>query len=332
MVPELHLHYLKAACLAVSCLLAWISFSSYERPIRAIGIVGGNAWRFLAIGTGTSAVIAVIGFLILSGTLARPSDAHLIAIKPRNPQTERTFAGSLHQTPNTSVFAPCEAILYPGRPVVLLFGDSHSGSLSLGLKPYLDSRHINLVRYTVTNCVPLVTEKTSRSCAGTYAYILARLRQTRPNLVILCADYVKWNDFDPSFGAFAVSQMAELRRGGSQNILIVGQMPIWSDTLPEMLNRQFLRLGQPAPLRTFTGLLPASLSIDEAMRKASDDRRVPYYSIHDTLCDAQGCLTRVGNRLPDDWVVYDDGHATVAAAQYLIVTGLGHKIESILGE
>jgi hypothetical protein len=68
------------------------------------------------------------------------------------------------------------------------------------------------------------------------------------------------------------------------------------------------------------------------MRSASASLGLSYYSLKDQLCDAQGCLTRTGDRLPDDLIVFDDGHVTVSGARYLLATGLGQRVESLLAE
>jgi hypothetical protein len=107
-------------------------------------------------------------------------------------------------------------------------------------------------------------------------------------------------------------------------------MPIWGDTLPWILNQKYLRLGHSVPTRMFTGLLPESLQIDQTMRSASENLGLPYYSVKDHLCNAQGCLTRVGDRLPDDLIVFDDSHVTVSGARFLLATGLGQRVDSLL--
>jgi hypothetical protein len=107
-------------------------------------------------------------------------------------------------------------------------------------------------------------------------------------------------------------------------------MPIWGDTLPRILNQKYLRLGRAVPARMFTGLLPESLAIDVTMRSASERLDLSYYSVRDQLCNTQGCLTRVGESLPDDLIVFDDGHLTPAGARYLMATGLGQTVDSLL--
>jgi hypothetical protein len=329
-VADLDFKYLNEVCLVASCLLAWGSYYWCEWPIRRIPMNTGNAWRFVTVGVGSSVAIAAVGFLLASGTLARASDSGLITRKFERPEDECTFAGSAAAKPNTSIFAPCEVVRYPGRPVVVLVGDSHSASLYSGLKPYLDARHINLFRYSATGCAPLLTKGASRGCAATYEYVLGKIESNPPNLIIVCAYYLKWTQYDVGYEEYIIQRMAQLRRGGRQNVLMVGQMPIWGDTLPRILNQKYLRLGHTAPIRMFTGLLPESLKIDATMQSSSKSLGLPYYSVKDQLCNAQGCLTRIGDRLPDDLIVFDDGHVTVSGARYLLATGLGQRVDSLL--
>ena len=76
--------------------------------------------------------------------------------------------------------------------------------------------------------------------------------------------------------------------------------------------------------------LHAQGSRDEIMRSASLETRIPYYSLKGQLCDSQGCLTRVGEKLPDELIVFDDGHLTASGATYLVRSGLGQRIDSLL--
>jgi peptidoglycan/LPS O-acetylase OafA/YrhL len=328
---DLHPTYLKEECLIGSCILAWAAYRWCEWPIRKIPINVGSAWRFITVGIGASVAIATGGFLIASGTLSRVSDSALITKKYPWPQYGCAFDSSAGAKPNMAIFAPCEVLRYPGRQVVVLIGDSHAAALYWGLKPYLDARQINLIEYSAIGCGPFSIVGASPSCAATYEYVLGRIKRNPPNLVILCAHYLNWTyRFDAGYAKVLVQRMAQLRRAGPQNVLIVGQMPIWGNTLPWILNQEYLRLGQRAPTRMFTGLLPDSLKIDETMSFASETLGVPYYSVKQQFCNAQGCLTRIGDRLPDDLIVFDDGHLTIAGSQYLSAGGLGQRVDSLL--
>jgi peptidoglycan/LPS O-acetylase OafA/YrhL len=328
---EQHFRYLAAACLVLSGLLAWGTYHWVERPVRQIPVNAANGWRFLKVGIGSSVAISAFAFLMSSGMLTRASDSMLITREYQRPQNGCTFAGLNAAEPNTAIFAPCEVIRFPDRPIVVLVGDSHANALYGGLRPYLDAQRINLIEYSVTGCMPLSVKGATPACAQTYAYVLERIARDKPKLVILSAYYLSWiYQLPAGYENFVIPRMSDLRHAGAQNVLIVGQMPIWGRTLPRILNQEYLRLGQRAPIRMFTGLVPESLQIDDTLRSMSERLGVPYYSLKEQLCNGQGCLTRVGDKLPEDLIVYDDGHLTTAGARFLMGTGLGQKIDSIL--
>jgi peptidoglycan/LPS O-acetylase OafA/YrhL len=323
-------YFFKGMCLIVSCMLAWGAYYWCERPIRRIPVNAENAGRFLTVGIAASMILALLGLSFASGLVARPSDSRLITKGYKRPVGGCTFDGP-GRAPNTAIFAPCEIIRFPGRPVVVLIGDSHARALYFGLKPYLDARQVNLVEYTATGCAPLWVRGAQPACAATYEYVLKKIEDDRPDLVILCAHYLAWT-YPPFTGyeEFIVQQMAELQHAGPRNVLIVGQMPTWESALPRILNQQYLWPGRTVPTRMFTGLVRESLKIDGTMRSASDNLSLPYFSVRNQLCNDQGCLIRVGERLPEELIQFDQSHMTVSGAHYLLASGLGQRIDSIL--
>jgi peptidoglycan/LPS O-acetylase OafA/YrhL len=324
--------FLNGACLAISCLLAWATYYGCERPIRRIAVSSGNAWKFVAVGIGASVTVAVFAFLTSSGMLARASDAPLITRPYQRPENGCTFPGLSAVQPHLEVFAPCEVTRFPGRPVVVLVGDSHANALYGGLRPFLDAHQINLIEYAVTGCMPLTVQGVTPACAATYGYIVKRIERDKTDLVILSAHHLTWAEQAPTgYVSSVIRHMAQLRQAGAKQVLILGQLPVWADWLPQILNREYLRLGQAAPTRMFTGLVPESLQIDDPLRASSAAFGVPYYSLKEQLCNPAGCLTRVADQLPEDLIVYDNDHLTTAGARYLMQSGLGQKIVSLLG-
>jgi peptidoglycan/LPS O-acetylase OafA/YrhL len=335
LVADEHLGYLNGVCLAVSGLLAWGTYYCCERPIRRIPVNPRNAWKFLFAGIGSSVTVAAITFLMSSGMLARATDSMLITKEYKRPENGCFIKGWIAHEPDTAIFAPCEVIRFPGQPVVVLIGDSHAYSLYQGLRPYLDARQINLIEYSVVGCMPLSIRGARPACAAAYEYILERIKRNKTDLVILSAHHVYWSTIPvpeeaTGYEKFVTQRMAELLNAGAQQVLTVGQVPIWGGTLPRILNQEYLRLGQSAPTHMFTGLMPESIRIDDTMRTTSREFGVPYYSLKDQLCNGQGCLTRVGEELPDQLIVFDDGHLTTSGASYLLGTGLGQRIDSLL--
>jgi peptidoglycan/LPS O-acetylase OafA/YrhL len=318
-------------CLLVTCALSLATFYLCEQPIRTIPVHSGNTWKYLGAGTAAAAGIAAVALLMLSGRLARASDAKLINRMYQRPANGCMFRGLSAVEAKPEIFTPCETIQFPKRPVVILVGDSHANALYGGLKPYLDARRVNLIEYAVTNCMPLTTTGVSAVCAATARYFLGKIRQIGPGLVVLSAYHLDWSKELPSdYPHRVIQNMSALRRNGARQVLIVGQVPTWDDPLPSILNREYLLLGQDAPQRMFTGLVTESDGFDAAMHQASSDQGVSYFSLWETLCDSQGCETKVGNHLPDDLIVYDSDHLTTAGARHVMELGLGREIEALL--
>jgi len=325
-----HFRYLSCACLAVSGFLSWVTYNYCERPIRLIPINSDNTNKFLLAGIGSSLIIAAVTILMSSGVLVRPADSMLISKEYERPKIGCYFDGREGHDHNLAVFAPCEVMRFAGRPVVFLIGDSHAYSLYPGLRPYLDARRINLIEYALVYCVPLTAANPRAACVGAYKYILDKIGNDKPDLVILFAHHLIQSRVANGYEKLVALHLSQLLNTGAQHVLLVGQMPIWGTSLPQILNQDYLRFGQSAPTRMFTGLWRESIDIDEIMRSASLETRIPYYSLKGQLCDSQGCLTRVGEKLPDELIVFDDGHLTASGATYLVRSGLGQRIDSLL--
>jgi len=68
--------------------------------------------------------------------------------------------------------------------------------------------------------------------------------------------------------------------------------------------------------------------MDATLRQIPYSQAISYFSLKDILCQQQGCLTQVGEQLPDDLIVLDYGHLTLAGSEYVINNGLATLIES----
>ena len=133
------------------------------------------------------------------------------------------------------------------------------------------------------------------------------------------------------YGSYLVRRSSEILAEGAVHVVVVGQIPTWTNSLPWVLNWHFLRQGQPLPARTHTDVVPDSLKLDNSMRALPWEPRVNYFSLKDVLCNAQGCMTKVGDNLPDDLMVFDYGHLTRNGALFIMSKGLGSFIIQEIG-
>jgi hypothetical protein len=104
---------------------------------------------------------------------------------------------------------------------------------------------------------------------------------------------------------------------GHAKILLIGARPTWQEGLVYILQRRFVLRGRPVPQRSYEEISPASLEEDRKMRSHTYPPTVTYMSLKDFLCNAQGCLIKVGPDLGTDLISVDYGHFTKAGAIFV---------------
>jgi len=226
------------------------------------------------------------------------------------------------QTSDFFVKNACLEVLHPDWPVVALVGDSHSGSLSLGLRPLLEEAHINLLQASTGYCEPTDNNPDNRLCEEINQMVLMRLSKVPVDLLIIDAHWVgaATSPYFLGSGSYAEHLNALLKKYLSlsvKKVLIVGQIPTWKGGLPKQISNNFLKKDLDVPKRTFQGIDPASLEMDRLMASTMYPPDVAYFSMKDVLCDASGCLTSVGENLGTDLIVWDYGHLTKKGSAFV---------------
>ena len=112
--------------------------------------------------------------------------------------------------------------------------------------------------------------------------------------------------------------LQKLKQLGVKQIFIVGQIPTWNKSLPDILAQEFVKKDLPIPDRTFIGVQSESLIMDEVMRFANYPKGTTYLSVKDILCDKFGCLTSIGPNLEKDLVVWDGDHLIPSASKFVV--------------
>jgi hypothetical protein len=216
----------------------------------------------------------------------------------------------------------------------LLTGDSHAGSLALGLGPVLEGFSVNFLQLSAGGCEPIVTDESTQRCKEINDLVAQSIAAVKPDIVIVdtwWTDAMKPPAFlGGDFNAVLSAKLDGFLQRGAKAIILVGEIPVWFPSLPENLARNFVQGDRPIPQRTFVGLDQASLAVDTLMKSFRYPAGVTYLSMRDVLCDAAGCLTAVGPDLEHDIVVWDYSHLTPAAARYIAHVLIEPRLAEIL--
>lgn len=321
----------------VSVVLSWLTYRIVEKPIRSgqwqanVTVPVLCSLMLVTAGAGYAAYRSSFTDLRFAGIDRQAAQQLLRATELSDLKKMYGERPCLiyDQKYTAQMFADhgCFDIPNPQNPTVFLIGDSHSGALSLGLRPFVESRNMNFAQVSSGWCEPTLNDDSNLWCTQINDLMLAKIAQIKPSVVVLSTHWLQASR-PPYFvggGSYAdwlTTKLGEIQRLGVRHIVVVGQIPTWSQSLPFQLFNRFTRQGQALPSRTYLGVVRESLEMDQRMKAFSYPRGVSYVSLTDVLCDARGCLTMVGPNPETDVVVWDYGHLTPAGARFVTETAL----------
>src|SRR6185369_10250607 len=164
------------------------------------------------------------------------------------------FSFRKSQTVDMFVENKCAEKQYPDRPTVFLIGDSHSASLSLGLRPYLADRKVNFLQISTGSCEPVTDDITNSVCRDINAFALSKIAEYRPDVVMIDAYwshaakppfFKKGGDYIEAIRRF----IPVVQKAGAKNVIVVGEIPTYQFSLPDNLIMNYVRVGLPIPPR-----------------------------------------------------------------------------------
>jgi peptidoglycan/LPS O-acetylase OafA/YrhL len=324
------------ALTTTTLLLSYFTHRLIEKPLMRFPVTDKNRVRIIFIGIAALTTIAIFGTLIGNGTIHSRMRASSLpaAIDTRTGLNCGIDASEGH------VFSPddlktCEQIRFPGAPVILFLGDSHAGCLTDGMTAFAEKNHFNFVPFTALYCTPLSTHDRRPACRAFNQYLENWITKWKPDLIILAANHLFWNDNDGyaenvPYKKFVVTKLEEFKKITGKEVLLVGQNPTWQISLTRVLNIAFLAKGLRVPTRTFQGIGEDSLEFDSLLKDEASSQEIPYFSIKDEICTNEGCRVRVGDHLESDLMEFDYGHLSHQGSLYVVENGLGTKIKTLI--
>ena len=131
-----------------------------------------------------------------------------------------------------------------------------------------------------------------------------------PDIVLLHGTWEKHPDH-------VAETVVALKRLTAARVVVLGGVPAWRHGLPSEVLKYFMLHRRLIPPRS--NVAAQSNGYDAVMRAKLVSLGAEFISASDVFCNAQGCLTRIGDA-PADITVSDQVHITEKGAVFLIAS------------
>jgi peptidoglycan/LPS O-acetylase OafA/YrhL len=303
---------MKFSILAVSVVLAWLTYRLVERPIRH----GRRRRRICLALVGAMAAVAGLGCFTkrANGFPSRyPALISEISTFQYDPAVSlRQGAYFLMGDTDETKFKKDPNEIQKGRPTLYLWGDSHAAALYPGVNEAYGKKY-NIVQRTTAGTPPFMPDYFNPGGARQInQFVLNSIVRDRPEYVILEADWpeYEWTQVERTIGA--------LKAAGIRHVILVGPVPQWIGTLPQQLFNYVRRhRAEPVPTRMTAGVDSRPADVDRLMASLAERVGAIYFSPCQILGNKDGFLVRIGDT-PETVTTYDNSHLTASASIYLV--------------
>lgn len=332
----------RAAAVAASVLLAWLSYEFIEKPVR----FGLRVRRVVPSLLALSASIGCLGFAAyrLDGLAWRVPE-RITQLPTELQEMLNISMGSgvadidiiwrqhrcfLAKGETAEQFAD-ECLESGKRPLVFIWGDSHAAALYPGFHALQASHNFGIAQFTSSLCPPTINWKSpdNGACEAINAHNLDVVKRLRPDVVVLQAQWAT--------GPYELQRISDtvaaLQEADIPRIVITGASPGWSERVPRNVVAYFRKYGRLPPRYTTFGLtvVEETLKADEFLAAEAAKHKVEFVSIFRTLCTDEGCPLRAGDAA-EEVTSFDQGHLSPAGARLFVTSAadriFGRELES----
>ena len=303
--------------LVASFILSWLTYRFIERPIR-FGKRHG-AYKVGAL-VGGMAVLGAVGLIAdqTNGLPMRIPDSIRGFMLDGSETAGRWRAGKCLLLPEQSAADFAAECSGEGRhPLVVVWGDSYAASLYPGLLHYGTERGFDVAEFTASACPPLIdyVNPYRRFCKGANDFVLKRLAELKPDLVIF---YSTWSYSADDLHNGLEKTVPLLRDINVTNIVLLGPPATWlGDGLPAAVLDYYFQTHSLLPERTrYRSNDNWTRQLDEFLEKQAKDVGIQYVSARRALCNDGGCLARFGPN-GSELTAYDSGHLTYPGSLFI---------------
>jgi peptidoglycan/LPS O-acetylase OafA/YrhL len=313
------IHLSKTWLFAVMILVATLSWRFVEQPFRSGALKLPRKQLFAAAALAVAIVGGFSAWAVKSnGIPARFSpDVLALAQYTQGGWTDSQWhSGCFAFVPVTSIQPYC-LVPTPGRPNLLLFGDSHAAHLGYGLTTVFPESH--LLEATASNCKPLLASRNSPNafCREIISAVFDRLLPDHPPGGVILSAFWDAADAKPLAETVAYLHAAHLR------VYVVGPSVEYDQPLPNLLINAIFRRDPALPAHHFALTASQYQALDELLANAAlSNGAYRYISLRQIMCPAGQCIEYAAPGIP---MQFDATHFTNAGslliAQRLRATG-----------
>ncbi len=290
----------------LSLALSWLTYRFVELPFRF------GRWSQLKVASlcAGMVLIGVAGGVVVHGRgfdFRLPPEIRQMANVPIQTSQWRVGECLLDLSHKMSFADSC--VDRDRRPLILVWGDSTAGALMPGLRKAQETRSFGIAQFTSTSCIPALNVDVAGTpnCRAINDKILSLAREIRPDIVLLHGTWGRYLDN-------VAGTVIALKKQSNARIVVLGSVPWWKRGLPNEVMRDFMLHQRLIPERS-------SRAEPDGTGAALREKLVPlgaeFISVWDAMCNADGCLTRIGDSA-NDISASDQVHLTEKASVFLI--------------
>lgn len=299
----------RGLAIAVSFILAWLTYELVESRFRAGRV---NRTQIAAL-SGGMIFIVFVGLVIVEGQgfeTRFPKQIREFAEVRGYPASWRIHECLIDLKKETTFGKSC---MEETRPLLFVWGDSTATALIPGLRQLQHERNFGVAQFTANSCGPWLAVDVPGypNCRNNNDEVLAIVSRARPDVVLLHAR----GSSRPEDIAGLKKTILALHALSIPRIIVLGPVPVWKRSLPNEVVRYLVIHHALIPARSSERVYRTW--DDAQMRSEMTKVGAEYISAWDVMCNADGCLTRLGEK-PEDVVASDQHHLTESGSSFLI--------------
>jgi peptidoglycan/LPS O-acetylase OafA/YrhL len=295
--------------------LAWLTYRFVETPFRS-GRPTPQRIFGLCAGMAMAAVAGIVVVREQGFDFRLPPEIRAMADVPEQVSQWRVHQCLLDLGHDSSFADSC--VDRGRRPLVMIWGDSTAAALVPGLRKAQETHDFGIAQFTSSSCIPALNAAMTNvtNCRAINDKVLALARDIKPDIVVLHGTWEKYLDN-------VAETVTALKQQTNARVVVLGATPEWKRGLPNEVLRYFMLYHRLIPPRSNDAV--TSNGYDAVMRAKLVPAGAEYISAWDAMCNADGCVTRIGDTA-GDISISDQVHLTEKGSVFLVHAIIGRLL------